>query len=66
VTAAGRGDDEVGRLRAALFEVMDDPGLAEIRDALFLSGARVLDDEAYDAIIEMEHAAIAAGYPEIA
>jgi len=66
VTAAHRGNDEVEAIRAALFEVLADPQTAATRRSLLLGGAEVLDDTAYDAILDMERRAIDAGYPELA
>jgi ABC-type phosphate/phosphonate transport system substrate-binding protein len=66
VTAAGADRDLVTRLRAGLERAFADPGLAAIRAALMLRGAAVLPLAAYDRIIELEQAAAAAGYAEIA
>ena len=43
-----------------------DPATAATRRALLIAGVEVLDDGAYDAIVEMERAAIDAGYPALA
>lgn len=65
VTAAGRGDREVERLREGLETILADPALSQTRAALGLHGIEVLLDDAYDAILEMERAAIEAGYPDL-
>lgn len=65
VTAAGRAEDEVLRLREALYEALADPALAEPREALLLTGASVLPEEAYRAILEMRDEALARGYSEL-
>jgi ABC-type phosphate/phosphonate transport system substrate-binding protein len=56
----------IERLRAALFEALEDPDLAEARSALFLDGAEVLPLSAYDRILEMEREAEGQGYPAVA
>ena len=53
-------------IRRALGETMADPSLAAARDALLLTGCEVLPDSAYDAILTMERAAGALGYPRLA
>ena len=65
VTAAGRSDEEVARLREGLREAGADPDLAEARQALMITGFEVLPDGAYGKIVEMEKAAQALGYPEL-
>ncbi len=66
VTQAAADPDLLARLRAGLRQALEDPDLAEARDALLLKGAEVLPDEAYRAINEMEDEAIALRYPEVA
>jgi len=66
ITRAGADADLLRRLRGGLDRALGDPGLAEARDALLLDGAAVLPLAAYDRIDELEQAAIAAGYPQIA
>lgn len=65
VTAAGRSDREVELLRAGLNTVLADPLLSETRAVLGLRGIEILPDDAYDAIVAMERAAIEAGYPDL-
>lgn len=62
VTHAGRSDEEVARMRAALAEAVADPALASARDALLIDGFATLERSAYDEIDAMEEAARAAGY----
>jgi ABC-type phosphate/phosphonate transport system substrate-binding protein len=66
VTRAGADADLLGRLRSGLERAFADPDLGAARDALLLEGATVLPLAAYARIDELEKAAIAAGYPEIA
>ena len=66
VTREGADDDLLQRLRAGLARAMADPQLAAARDALLLADAAVLPLAAYDRITELEDAAMAAGYREVA
>jgi ABC-type phosphate/phosphonate transport system substrate-binding protein len=66
VTRAAADDDLVARLRAALFAVLAEPGLAAARQALLLAGAEVLPETAYQPILDMEARAEALGYAEVA
>jgi ABC-type phosphate/phosphonate transport system substrate-binding protein len=66
ITRAGADPDLLRRLRAGLERALADPNLTEARTALLLEGAAALPLAAYDRIDELEDAAIAAGYPEIA
>jgi ABC-type phosphate/phosphonate transport system substrate-binding protein len=54
VTARGHDEGQVERLRKALAEAFDDEHLARVRKALFLSGYTVLDETAYERIVELE------------
>ena len=62
VTASGRSDEELSRMRAALQKMIEDPAAAEAREALFLSGVRFLPLQTYDRIVEMEREALSHGY----
>ena len=66
VTRAGADADLLRRLRSGLERAFADSDLGEVRDALLLEGAAALPLAAYDRIHEMENAAIAAGYSEVA
>jgi hypothetical protein len=54
VTSSRRSADEVERLRRALLAAFSDPELEHARQALFLSGASVLDADAYAVILKLE------------
>ncbi|MEX0923133.1 MAG: PhnD/SsuA/transferrin family substrate-binding protein [Rhodovibrionaceae bacterium] len=62
ITAGGRGEDDLLRLREALYEALADPRLAEAREALLLSGAAVLPGDAYRVLLDMRRDAAAQGY----
>jgi hypothetical protein len=66
VTAAGADVTLLRRLRAGLRRAFDDPGLAAVRDDLLLAGMEVLPLAAYGRIAELEAAAGALGYAELA
>lgn len=66
VTRAGAGDDLVERLRAALVAALADPDLTAARTALLIAGAQVLPEDGYDRITEIERAAQAHGYAQVA
>jgi ABC-type phosphate/phosphonate transport system substrate-binding protein len=66
ITAAGRSDDEVQAIREALFEVQCDPATAATRRTLLLAGVEVVEDSAYDAILDMDRKAADAGYTKLA
>lgn len=64
-----RRDIAVGdleRLRTGLKRAAADPALAGIRAALLIEGVVVRPLSDYDRILELEAAAVAAGYPELA
>jgi ABC-type phosphate/phosphonate transport system substrate-binding protein len=65
VTRTNADDDFLARLRGALHRAIADPSLTAARDSLMLTGIAVLPLAAYDRVIEMEAAAVAAGYPKI-
>ena len=54
------------RLREGLEAAVADPGLGAAREALGLAGFERLPLSAYQVIEDMENAAIAAGYPDVA
>lgn len=57
---------DLERLRAGLARACGDPALADVRAELLLAGVVVKPLSDYDRILEMETAAAAAGYPELA
>jgi ABC-type phosphate/phosphonate transport system substrate-binding protein len=65
ITAAATDDERLLRLRQGLRAAMADPALAQAREALLLRDIMLLPDSAYDVILDMERAAIAAGYPRL-
>ncbi len=65
VTAKHTPDDLLMRLRSALMQVMTDADLANIRSALFISGAEILDDSDYQRILDIEQDAADLGYPKV-
>lgn len=65
VTAAGRSEEDLLRLREALYEALADPGLKDARAALLISGAAVLPESAYEALVAMQQEALALGYPQL-
>jgi hypothetical protein len=66
VSRRGIAADDLERLRAGLRRAATDPVLAEVRAKLLLDGVVVKPLSAYDRIFELEEAASAAGYREIA
>lgn len=57
---------DLERLRAGLQRAVADPALAEVRAALLIKDVVVRPLSDYDRILELEAAAVAAGYPELA
>jgi ABC-type phosphate/phosphonate transport system substrate-binding protein len=66
VTRGAADDEQLRRLRDGLGRAMSDPALASAREALLLVGVSTLPLADYDRITELENAALAAGYPEVA
>lgn len=66
VTASSTAPGDLQRLQASLVAAFADPALAATRSALCLDGCEILPRAAYQVILEMESAAIAAGYPQLA
>ena len=66
ITAGGRSSADLALIRHALFDVLADRALAAAREAMFLDGAEVLDDRAYDRIAAIERKAVVLGYPKLA
>ena len=65
ITRQGIADDDLRRLRAGLHRAIADPALTQTRAALLIEDVVVTDLAAYDRIVELEDAAIAAGYPRL-
>lgn len=66
VTSLRTTPDQVARLCRGLAGACADPALADARRALMIAGCEVLPLAAYDEILAIERAAVAAGYPELA
>jgi len=66
ITAGDADDDRLARLRAAVRQAVDDPGLAAVRAAMLLVDAVELPPAAYSQIHRLEAASVAEGYPELA
>ncbi len=60
------GKSLAAAVRVALFAALNDPALADAREALGLKGAVILSEADYRTIGEIERGAIALGYPELA
>jgi len=65
VTSGGASERRIKQLRQGLQQAIDDPALAEPRAALLLEGVRLLPENAYVRIIELEDLALAHGYPAL-
>ena len=65
VTAADVPDATIASIREALGRAFVRPELAGTREALLISGLSVLPPDAYEALLAMDRAAAASGYPEL-
>ena len=65
MTSGGASERRIKQLRQGLQQAIDDPALAEPRAALLLEGVRLLPENAYVRIIELEDLALAHGYPAL-
>jgi ABC-type phosphate/phosphonate transport system substrate-binding protein len=65
ITRRGIADDDLRRLRAGLRRAIADPALAASRAELLIADVVIKDLAAYDRIVELEKAAVAAGYPRL-
>lgn len=63
VTAAGTGTATVRSLRSALADVIGDPGLAEVRDRLFLAGFDFAPDPGFTQVLGLAQRAAELHYP---
>ena len=66
IASAALGSATLAAIRAGLFETLADAKLAWAGAALGLTGARVLEPQAYARVGALEDAAIAQGYPTLA
>lgn len=66
ITRQSASDDELALLRAALKAATAAPALEPARRILGLCDVVVLEEGAYDILLDHEQAAIAAGYPDLA
>ncbi|HYC24834.1 MAG TPA: PhnD/SsuA/transferrin family substrate-binding protein [Roseiarcus sp.] len=66
VINAGLGENLTGAVRVALFAALNEPALAQARADIGLTGARILEDADYQRIVEIERAAAALGYRQLA
>ncbi|MGD1878047.1 MAG: phosphate/phosphite/phosphonate ABC transporter substrate-binding protein [Kiloniellaceae bacterium] len=57
--------DDLRRLQAGLMRACGDPALNDARQALLLAGVAMMPLSAYDRILELEAAAVAAGYSDL-
>jgi ABC-type phosphate/phosphonate transport system substrate-binding protein len=62
VTSGLRAAEDLARLRAGLRAALENPNLAEAREALLLKGADVLPTDAYKTIPDMERKALALNF----
>lgn len=65
VTSRDTDAATIAALRAALADIAVDPGLAAMRETLFLAGFDALDEIAYDSVLEIERSAVRRGYPHL-
>lgn len=65
ITRLSASDEEVATLRAALKAAVIAPALADARAILGLKDVVVLEESAYDILLDHEQSAIAAGYPDL-
>jgi ABC-type phosphate/phosphonate transport system substrate-binding protein len=65
VTSANTTESDAVALAEALYEIMDDPQIAHIREALELIGLSVPDVAAYERLANYEREAAELGFPEI-
>lgn len=66
ITRRDLGEADLERLRAGLRRACADPSLARLREQLLLEGVVVKPLSAYDRIVALEAAAVAAGYSTMA
>jgi ABC-type phosphate/phosphonate transport system substrate-binding protein len=65
VTSVNTSESDAVALAEALYEIMNDPQIAHIREALELTGLSVPDVAAYERLADYEREATDLGFPEI-
>jgi ABC-type phosphate/phosphonate transport system substrate-binding protein len=65
VTTVGAEDYDIGKLKASVFKALDNPGLAEPRQSLRISGFSETSLADYQTILDMAQQAVDLGYPEL-
>ncbi|MCZ8158339.1 MAG: PhnD/SsuA/transferrin family substrate-binding protein [Rhizobiaceae bacterium] len=65
ITRLATSDDELALLRSALQAAITAPELKEARTILGLKDVVILEETAYDILLDLERSAIKAGYPEL-
>ena len=63
ITAGTASDETVQALRAALTDVFDDNGLAQVRERLLLRGVDLSSKEGFGEVLNLERTAVSSGYP---
>jgi ABC-type phosphate/phosphonate transport system substrate-binding protein len=66
ITAGTTSDDDLARMRRALERVFADPATSDVRRQLLLDGIEILPEGAYRTVLDLEGAAAALGYAELA
>lgn len=64
VAGAGIPPDQVARLRAAFLDAGSELRFSRFSELLQLDGFAAVDTATYDMLLDWDHAAVAAGYPE--
>jgi ABC-type phosphate/phosphonate transport system substrate-binding protein len=64
VAAAGTAPEDVNRLRTAFLSAASRPQFNPYRELLQIDGFAAIDAATYDLLLDWDHEAIAAGYPE--
>jgi ABC-type phosphate/phosphonate transport system substrate-binding protein len=65
VTSANTAESDVRAITDTLYEIMNDPNTASIREVLELRGLSAPDVAAYERLAQYERKAAELGYPEI-
>ncbi len=65
ITATGTSDASLADLRSVIAQAVDDPELAPLWRALFITGFEAVDEGAYQPIVAMREAASALHYPAL-